>query len=53
MRLRSTFLQFVEGKGLHLKTVLAYSPMSNGKAERMAGTMKRSISKIMSDNKLD
>lgn len=31
--------------GIPCKLVLAYAPMSNGKAERMAGTIKKSIKK--------
>lgn len=29
------------------RTVLAYAPMSNGKAERMVGTIKRSVKKML------
>ena len=43
----STLQMFMEAKGICWKTVLAYAPMSNGRAERMVGTLKRAISKIV------
>ena len=34
-------------QGIAWKPVLAYAPMSTGKAERMVGTIKRSIRKTL------
>lgn len=36
--------------GITWKTVLAYAPMSNGRAERMVGTIKRAIGKMVLKN---
>ena len=38
---------FTARKGITWKTVLAYAPMSNRRAERMVGTLKRSIVKTI------
>lgn len=35
--------------GSDWKTVLAYAPMPNGRAERMVGTMKRRVSRLVED----
>ena len=34
--------------GITWKTVMAYAPMSNGKAERMVGTLKHGMARIVS-----
>lgn len=36
--------------GIEWKTVLAYAPMSNGRAERMVGTLKRCVGKLSVGN---
>ena len=36
---------FLPRRNISWRTVLAYAPMSNGKAERMVGTIKRAIRK--------
>ena len=38
---------FLSQHGTEWKTVLAYAPMSNGRAERMVGTLKRAIKKMV------
>lgn len=38
--------KFVKNQGITWKSVLAYVPMSNGRAERMMGTLKKSIGRI-------
>ena len=38
---------FMARNGITWKTVLPYAPMSNGRAERMVGTLKRSIRKTI------
>lgn len=40
---------FMSKQGIRWHTVLAYAPMSNGKAERMVGTIKRSIGRIVAE----
>ena len=37
----------MEEMNIDWKTVLAYAPMSNGRAERMVGTVKRGVSKTV------
>ena len=39
--------EFMKSNDIKWKTVLAYAPMSNVRAERMVGTVKRSIGKIV------
>ena len=39
--------QFMARFGIKWRTVLAYAPMSNGKAERMVGTLKRGVKKTV------
>ena len=38
---------FMARNGINWKTVLAYAPMSNGRAERMVGTLKRAIHRVI------
>ena len=38
---------FMEQNNIKWKTVLAYAPISNGRAERMVGTIKREIGKMV------
>lgn len=45
--------KFTEKIGIHWKTVFAYAPMSSGRAERMAGTIKRAISKKLSVSSIE
>lgn len=40
---------FMKKHGVEWRTVLAYAPMSNGRAERMVGTIKRSIGRLIND----
>ena len=44
---------YMQEKQVNWKTVLAYAPMSNGRAERMVGTIKRAIGKMARSNPLD
>lgn len=37
----------MEKHGAEWRTVLAYAPMSNGRAERMVGTIKRGIGRLL------
>ena len=46
-----SLLKFMDEHGTQWKTVMAYAPVSNGKAERMVGTMKRSITKTVLQSK--
>lgn len=39
--------------GLLWKPVLAYVPLSNGKAERMVGTLRRVIARLMTSESLN
>jgi len=45
--------QFMEESGIEWRTVLAYAPMSNGRAERMVGTVKRGVKKMVLDEGID
>ncbi len=46
-----SLLNFMNEHGTEWKTVMAYAPVSNGKAERMVGTIKRSITKTVLKSK--
>ena len=41
---------FMKNEGIDWHTVMAYAPMSNGKAERMIGTIKKSVTKAVKNN---
>ena len=43
----SVLESFMARNGITWKTVLAYAPMSNGRAERMIGTLKKAIRKVL------
>lgn len=40
---------FTEQQGIQWRTVLAYAPMSNGRAERMVKTVKSGIGRVVKD----
>lgn len=46
----ATLKNFIRNHDISWKPVLAYAPMSNGKAERMVGTLKRAIRKTLLGN---
>ena len=43
----TSLVAFMKNIGTRWKTVAAYAPMSNGRAERMVGTIKRSVGKMV------
>ena len=43
----TALVEFLAKTNIGWRTVLAYAPMSNGKAERMVGTIKRAIRKTL------
>ena len=43
----TALVEFLAKRNIGWRAVLAYAPMSNGKAERMVGTIKRAISKTL------
>ena len=43
----SAVSSFIDQHGINWRTVLAYAPMSNGRAERMVGTLKTAIRKTV------
>lgn len=45
--------EFCRERGIKWKPVLAYAPMSNGRAERMVKTIKEAVSKLVSDQPLE
>lgn len=47
----ATFLvNFSDDYGIKWKTVLAYAPMTDGRVERLVGTIKRAISNTVIDD---
>ena len=45
--------EFMVENSIKWKTVLAYAPMSNGRAERMVGTLKSCIGRLCEGNPAD
>ena len=42
-----SLVKFARDNGIEWKRVLAYAPMSNGRAERMVGTLKKAVRKMV------
>lgn len=42
-----SLVKFTRDNGIEWKKVLAYAPMSNGRAERMVGTLKKAVRKMV------
>lgn len=40
-------VDYMKASGIEWKTVAAYAPMSNGRAERMVGTIKKAVGRLV------